>query len=40
MKLNNDKWKKLKENGLTENIILKSYEKSVDYMATLNLVGA
>jgi selenide,water dikinase len=40
LKLNNDKWQKLKENGLKEEEVIDCYNRSMEYMATLNLEGA
>jgi selenide,water dikinase len=40
LKLNNDKWLKVKEQGCTSEEILDSYEKGIKYMSTLNINGA
>jgi len=40
LKLNNDKWQRLKEHGLTEEEVLDAYEKGIMYMSTLNQTGA
>lgn len=40
LKLNNDKWHKLKEKGLKEEEVIDCYNRSMEYMATLNLEGA